>query len=571
MASPPVGHPMNEPVARTGDADSQLLAPDVTITDLLAEAAERWPARVALDFFGATTTYAELAGQVDRAASLLAASGVGAGDRVALILPNCPQHVVALYAVLRIGAVVAEHNPLAPTSELRAQLDHTGARVVVGWQTSVAALWPDGELAGRTVFAVDLSAALPRRSRLLLRLPIPPARRQRAAMCSPVPPGIRDWDQEVRRAGPLAAAHPAPTPEQTAVLLHTGGTTGVPKAAALTHRNIVTNVHQSITWVPQLRPGDETFFAVLPFFHAFGLTLVLAAGIGIGATVMLFPRFDVEALLAAMRRRPATFLVAVPPVFARLAQAAQDRGVDLTSIRVAISGAMSMPADVADHWERVTGGFVIEGYGMTEASPVILGNPVGPDRRPGALGIPYPGTQIRIVAPDDAGRDVPDGEIGELLARGPQVFAGYWDDPAETALVLDADGWLHTGDLVTRDASGFVTLADRRKELIISNGYNVYPSQVEDVVRSLPGVSDVAVVGLPDPGRGERVVAALVLEAGASVDLETVRRRVAQRLAPYAIPRAIAILEELPRSQIGKVLRRAVREHLLATPRPSEG
>ncbi|WP_341360626.1 AMP-binding protein [Georgenia sp. M64] len=541
------------------DTPTEITVPEHGVAELLRRATQRHGDRVALDFLGRSTTYAELAEQVRRAAGLLAAAGVGPGDRVALVLPNCPQHVVAFYAVLRLGAVVAEHNPLAPAAELHEQLEGHGARVVIAWEKVVGNVVGGG----RTVFAVDLTAALPLRSRLLLRLPVAAARAQRETMRGPVPAGVRSWDRELRGATPLAANHPAPGPADLAVLLHTGGTTGTPKAVALTHRNLLANAEQGRAWVAGLREGEETIYGVLPFFHAFGLTLCLTFAVDMGATQVVLPRFDVDMVLSAMRRHPATFFPGVPPMFDRLATAARERGTDMSSVGYAISGAMALDGDVARRWEEVTGGLIIEGYGMTECSPVILGNPFNETRRPGALGVPFPSTEVRLVDPEEPTRDVPAGEVGELIVRGPQVFAGYYGKPEETAEVMLEGGWLRTGDLVRRDPDGFYVLADRRKELIISGGFNVYPSQVEDAVRSMPGVIDVAVVGLPDSSRGESVVAALVLEPGASVDLEAVRHWTRERLSAYAMPRSIAVLEELPRSQLGKVLRRSVRDRLL--------
>lgn len=540
----------------------EITVPEITVPDLLADAAQRFGDRVATDFLGQTQSYADLAAAVDRAAALLADAGVRAGDRVSLVLPNCPQHVVAFYATLRLGAVVAEHNPLAADAELREQVEHAGSRVVVAWEKAVGKIAPGGNLGGRTVFAVDLTAALPGRSRFLLRLPLPAARRQRETMRSAVPVGVRSWDKQVRTGRALPAGTPGPAHTDVAVLIHTGGTTGTPKAVVLTHRNLLANVTQSVAWVPALREGAETFYGVLPFFHAFGLTLSLTTAVRMGATQVILPRFDVDMVLAAMKRRPATFFPGVPPIFDRLATAAAERGVDMSSVRFSISGAMALDPEVARRWEEVTGGLIVEGYGMSECSPIVLGSPLGPSRRPSTLGLPFPSTEVRIVDPEDPGRDVPDGEVGELLVRGPQVFAGYDGHPEETAEVLLDGGWLRTGDLVRRESDGFIVLADRRKELIISSGFNVYPSQVEDAVRSMPGVIDVAVVGVPDGSRGESVVAALVLEPGSQVDLEAVRAWSRERLSHYAVPRRIAVLDELPRSQIGKVVRREVRERL---------
>ncbi|MGN6574351.1 MAG: AMP-binding protein, partial [Nocardioides sp.] len=298
-------------------------------------------------------------------------------------------------------------------------------------------------------------------------------------------------------------------------------------------------------------------------FHAYGLTLCLTFAVSIGATLVLFPRFDVDMVLAAMRRRPATFLPAVPPIYQRLATAAQERHVDLTSIRYAISGAMSLPASTAQLWESVTGGLLVEGYGMTETSPVALGNPVGPTRRRGSVGVPFPSTEVRVVDRDDPSRDLPHGEAGELLLRGPQVFREYWNRPGETAAVVLEGGWIRTGDVVEMDDAGFFRIVDRIKELIITGGFNVYPSEVEDALRRLPGIADAAVVGLPSPEAGEDVVAAVVLEPGARLDEGAARDSCREHLAAYKIPRRFVVVEELPRSIIGKVLRRQVRDELL--------
>jgi long-chain acyl-CoA synthetase len=554
--------------------------PAPSTTALLEQAARRWPDRVAVDFLGATTTYARLADQVAAAAQVLRDLGVGPGDRVALVLPNCPQHVVAFYAITSLGATVAEHNPLAAPAEVQAQLQLHGARVVVAWEHAVAAVLPE-EGQDRTVLAVNLAAAMPLRTRLLLRLPVRAARAQRAKLRAPVPDGVGSWDDRVAAAqGPRSAPHRPyePTPDDVAVLLPTGGTTGTPKLVPLTQANLMANVAQGRQWVPGLREGEETFGAVLPFFHAFGMTLSLTFAVSMGATQVVLPNFDVDMVLAAMRRRPWTFLAGVPPMLDRLAASATAEDPQLLRpLRYAISGAMALQPEIADRWETATGGLVIEGYGMTECSPIALGNPFGPERRPGTLGIPFPGTEIRVVDPDlveedpDA-PDVPDGEVGELLVRGPQVFGGYLDAPEETAQVLLPGGWLRTGDLVRRDpADGFVALADRRKELIVSGGFNIYPSQVEEAVRGMPGVVDVAVVGLPDTSLGEHVVAALVLEPGASVDLPSVREWLQDKVSRYAVPRDLHVLDDLPRSQLGKVLRRHVRERILALRERSGG
>jgi long-chain acyl-CoA synthetase len=538
---------------------------DETLCDLLDAAVARYGSATALDFFGATTTYDELGAQVARAAEGLRRLGVGAGDRVAIVLPNCPQHVVAFYAVLRLGAIVVEHNPLYTAEELGHQLGDHGATVAIAWDKVVPTL--DALKAStplETVVAVDLSQALPLGKRIALRLPLAKARAAREAMTAKAPSAV-PWRSISRTSQPLDPVHPRPSADGTALLQYTGGTTGVPKGAILTHRNLRSNAAQGRAWVPGLVDGAEVVYAVLPLFHAYGLTLCLTFAMSIGATLVLLPRFDLDQTLEAMQRRPATFLPGVPPIYQALAEAAPERGVDLSSIRFAISGAMPLPTDVVDHWESVTGGLLVEGYGMTETSPVSVGNPIAPSRRPGTVGVPFPSTDVRIVIPADPDHDVEPGEPGELLVHGPQVFAGYWGKPEETAAVL-RDGWMRTGDVVVMDDDGFITVVDRIKELIITGGFNVYPSEVEAALRRVPGVQDAAAVGLPDASGGERVVAAVVAEPGIRLDPEQVRTAARDHLTGYKVPRQVFVVDELPRSMIGKVLHRTVRDHLLEHP-----
>jgi len=534
--------------------------PDEALPAALARAASSWPDRVAVDFLGGTTTFEALADQVARGAQALADLGVRAGDRVAIVLPNSTAHVVAFQAVLRLGAVVVEHNPTYTARELGHQLADSGAVVALVWTKAVGAVLDvkDGT-ALRAVVAVDLADDLPWRSRLALRLPVARARETRAALRADVPSDVLSWRALLRAAKPLPTDHPQPSSGDLALIQYTGGTTGTPKGAMLTHRSLVANVVQGQAWTGAT-PGTETIYGVLPFFHAFGLTLCLTYAVHIGATLVAFPKFDPAQVLAAQRRRPGTFLPAVPPMLDRLCIAAEATGADLTSFRYAISGAMPLPAATAARWERLTHGLVVEGYGMTETSPVALGSPLSPHRRPGALGLPFPSTDIRIVRPDAP--DV-DADEGELLIHGPQVFAGYWQRPDESAEQLLDGGWLRTGDIVRMDADGMVVLVDRIKEMIVTGGFKVYPSQVEDQLRTMPGVLDAAVVGVPAGDLGEHVVAAVTLDAGASVDLAGVRAWLEPRVARYALPRELVVLPELPRSLIGKVLRRVVREEYL--------
>jgi long-chain acyl-CoA synthetase len=324
------------------------------------------------------------------------------------------------------------------------------------------------------------------------------------------------------------------------------------------------NAAQARAWVPTIARGTSVVYAVLPLFHAYGLTLCLTFAMSMGSRLVLFPKFDPDLVLDVVKKRAATFLPAVPPIYERLVQAAEKRKVSLSGIDIAISGAMSLPQSIVDLWESKTGGYLVEGYGLSECSPVLMANPVGATRRAGTVGLPLPGTELRVVDPDDPDTDRAFGEEGELLARGPQVFSGYWRKTDETAKVFTKDGWFRTGDIVTMDSDGFVRIVDRIKELIVTGGFNVSPTEVEDAVRGFEGVADVAVVGLPHRRGGEDVVAAVVMEPGASFDEEAIRAFARDCLTAYKVPKHVVQLDELPRSIVGKVIRRKVRDQLMA-------
>ena len=535
-----------------------------TLVDLLDTSVKRFGDRIALEFFGAETSYSELGEQVARAAEGLRKLGVKPGDRVALVLPNCPQHVVAFYAALRLGATVIEHNPLYTARELRHQFEDHGAHVAIVWDKvyDLVADLPADVMRGRIV-SVDITQALPLSKRLALRLPVKRARESRAAMtATPSAKHVLPWERLIG-GRKLSKRVVRPTLDDTALLQYTSGTTGAPKGAILTHRNLRANAEQGRAWVPGLSEGGEVFYGVLPLFHAYGMTLCLTFAMSIGARLVLFPKFDLELVLTAAKKSPPTFLPAVPPIYDALSRASTRKGVDLTSVRFAISGAMSLPVSTVTRWEEATGGLLVEGYGMTESSPVALGNPIGPSRRPGTVGVPFPSTEIRVVDPEHPDVDRPAGEAGELLLRGPQVFQGYWGRADETREALLEGGWLRTGDIVTVSADGFVTVIDRVKELIITGGFNVSPSEVEETLLSHPDVESAAVVGLPRDSGGEDVTAAVVMRAGTVFDAGSLRDYCRTRLTAYKVPKRVVQLDELPTSLIGKVLRRKVRDQLV--------
>lgn len=529
--------------------------PDSSLFELLDTAARLYPSRVALDYFGQTLSYAQVHDQVLRAARVLLDAGVRAGDTVAIALPNCPQAFVAFYACMRIGAIAAQHNPLAPPAEVAGQLERHGGRVAIVWEKCAAA-YPLTTL--DTVLTVDISRTMPASQRVLLNLPVARARQTRAQLRGAVPAGTVSWDRATASSAPIDSAFPLPSVDDLAVILHTSGTNGVPKSAPLTHRNIGVNVNQCMFWVWKLHEGAETFFSLLPYFHAFGLTFFLCASVRKAATQVLLPKFDAQMALDAHKRRPITFFVGVPPMFERILRLATQTKTDLSSIRYSVAGAMPLSTTLAGEWEEVTGGIIVEGYGLSETAPVLTGAPLSDKRRHGVLGVPFPSTQLRLVSLDDDTLDVEDGQPGEIIVRGPQVFGGYLDAPEETARVFTSEGWFKTGDIGV-NSDGFISMADRKKELILSGGFNVYPSQVEAAIRTHPSVSDVAVVGVPVSEATEEVVAAIIMEDGsAPLTLEEVRTWAEKTIAHYALPRQLVIIAELPRNQMGKILRRKV-------------
>jgi len=538
--------------------------PTESLVEMFERSVAEGGSHPATEFFGRRTTYTELGDQVARAAEGLRRLGVRPGDRVALVLPNCPQHVIAFYAVLRLGAIVVEHNPLYTSRELRHLFEDHQARVVIAWDKAVPAIQAfPADVEIDHIVSVNILKAFPTVKRLALSLPVKKLRATRDALTAAAP-GTIPWEK-LLADGPISGGHPRPSVSDLAAIQYTSGTTGLPKGAMLTHFNLYSNALQGEAWMHGAEVRKEVFYAILPMFHAFGMTLYLTYGIRKQALIVLFPKFDPELILDAMKKSPATVYCAVPPIYERTALAAKERGISLRSCRFCISGAMNLPPHVVELWESVSGGLLVEGYGMTESSPVALGNPFHPTRRTGTIGVPFPSTTMKVVDQNDPEVEVPQGEAGELLLHGPQVFQGYWNNPEETAKTLLPGGWLRTGDIVTVDEDGFTTIVDRAKEIIITGGFNVSPTEVEAVLRLHPDVLDAAVIGKPLERGGEMVVAAIELEPGAELDEAALRAYCRERLAAYKVPRRVVQIQETPRSMLGKVLRKEVREQVLPT------
>ena len=508
---------------------------EVPLHQVLADAAARHPDLPAVRFAGTTLSYRELWGRALRCASALAGLGVGQGDRVALMLPNCPQYVIAHYGTLRAGAIVVQVNPLYTPRELAYTLNDSGARTIV----VADVLYP------------VVQAALPHVALdhvLVARL------RGDAALG----PEARSFEEALGAAG-----DPPPVEvgaRDVAVLQYTGGTTGVSKGAMLTHFNLLANILQCQAFNPELpRGADFRMLGVLPLFHVYGMTVVMNLCLACGGSMILLPRFEIEPVMQTIRATQPTLFPGVPTMYVAVNSFPHAEEYGVGSIRFCNSGGAPMPVEVMAEFERRFGAKILEGFGLSETSPVTHGNPAWGERKPGTVGIPMADTDCEIVDVETGTRVLPTGEAGEIRLRGPQVMAGYWNMRAETADAL-RDGWLYTGDIGTMDADGYLTIVDRKKDLILASGYNVYPRDVEEVLYEHPAVLEAGVAGIPDPYRGETVKAYVVLRPGATVTPEELDAFCRERLAAYKIPRAIEFRDTLPKSAVGKVLRRVLVE-----------
>ncbi len=542
----------------------QLSVPDVALTQLLYDAAEDFPRRKALAFLGRTMTYRALVNAVESFAGALHELGVRKGDRVALILPNCPQSVIAFYAVLRVGGVVVQHNPLYTPAEMHHQLADSVATVAIVYDGAYSRLVqarPGTSL--RLVIVTSLADYLPSGKRLALLLPFASVRDKREQLVVPVPRDahVLRFSNLLESSAPPVGQAPITPATDLAVLQYTGGTTGLPKGAMLTHRNLVANAYQAAAWDPAVRRGRETVLAALPLFHVYGLTMCLTMNMLVAGTLVLLPTFDLELLFKAIDKYKPSVFPGVPPMYDQLVRSRRTHKHDLRSIRTCVSGAMRLPPETVEKFEQVTGGRLVEGYGLTESSPVALANPLDGNARPGSIGVPLPGTDARVADLDDPSRDAPFGVPGELCLRGPQVFGGYWRQPEDTGTML-REGWLHTGDIAVMAPDGFVTLVDRKRDVIVASGFSIFPSEIEDVLAGHPAVEDCAVVGVPHYYRGETVKAYVVVRAGHRVSGDELRGFCSARLAAYKVPALFEFREDLPRNMLGKTLRRVLRgEH----------
>ena len=542
------------------DVSPHVEIPAKLLTELVAESAERWSDRTALVYYGAKWSYREFWQESGRFAAALAREGVKPGDRVALYLPNCPEYPIALFGALWLGAIVVQVSPLFLGQDLLRILEDSEPKALV----TLEILYPHVADVARehsvpTVFVGRLRDFYPWPSRLFVNTVL---RRRKMPTAFPAGPSIRPW-RTALRVGPPPPRFQGDPSTTVAIFQYTGGTTGKPKAAMLTHRNLVANVTQANAWNTTRVPGEETIVAAIPFFHIYGLTVALLMGLVEGATIVMQTRPEIRELLKLIDKYRPTQFPGVPALYQAFNQQPDIGRYEIRSIKFCLSGSAPLPVPAAKRFEELTGASLVEGYGLSETAPATHVNPVHGERRPGSIGLPLPDTEEQVVDLETGTRILSVGEVGELAVRGPQVMLGYYRQPEETAAVL-RDGWFRTGDIARLDADGYAYVVDRKKDMVNVGGMKVYPRQVEDVLFQHPGVADAAAIGVPDAEHGEVIVAFVVRKPGTSASEEELIRFVRERIAHYKAPRTIEFRESLPRSGVQKVLRRVLRDEWAA-------
>jgi long-chain acyl-CoA synthetase len=538
--------------------------PKVPVHHFLEENARRFPEHTAVLLahtkFSSVLTYRRVDRLASRFANALIWLGVRPGDRVAIQLPNLPQWVIGFYGALKAGATVVPVNPLYKAHDLETVLGGSGARCILTLPRFMPHL---SEVVAKTSIESIIT------TNLYDYFPFPWKQLAWYRMRKePRAHGV------LRLSALLRSASPDPPrvsvgPDDVAILQYTGGTTGVPKGAMLTHRNVVANFTQMRSWLTDLKEGEERFLSVVPFFHVYGLTVGLTTAIGVASSVMcvLMGLLDARLVAEMIATHRPTIFPGAPVLYLAINQLKDVQRYNLKSIKVCVSGSAPMPVEVQTRFEELTGAKVVEGYGLTEASPGTHVNPVYGTRKVGSIGLPLPDTDARIVDAETGEREMPLGETGELVIRGPQVMKGYWNAPAETAETLRG-GWLYTGDLARMDGDGYFFIVDRKKDVVIVGGLKVFPREIEEILHEHPKVKEAAVAGVAHKVRGELLVAQVVLQDGLTDDPNQVRRELLdylrQHLAPYKVPRRIEITSALPKTWVGKVLRREIRDAVAA-------
>ncbi len=513
--------------------------PDIPLHQLLKDSAQNYPGNRATTFYTHTLTYQELYHTSLAFAAALQEKGIQKGDRVAIMLPNCPQYVIAYYGILAAGGIVTQINPMLVERELQHILVDSGASAIV----SLDALYPkvksvQQETNIQTVITVSLQEEFSPEGNDIGFKPL------LASLTTSYTPVDIEPEHDI------------------AVLQYTGGTTGRSKGAMLTHRNLVSNVVQlNEFYKNDIDPGKESYLTVIPLFHVFGMTACMNLALSTGNNMILLPRFELEEVLETIKREKPTCFPGVPTMYVGITNHPKAESYGIDSIRICNSGSAPMPLGVMNEFEQKTGAKILEGYGLSEASPVTHCNPAFGERKAGTIGIGIPGTQYKVVDVATGTEEVAANELGELILSGPQVMKGYWNNLDETANAL-RDGWLFTGDIAKVDEDGYVSIVDRKKDMIIASGFNIYPRDVEEVLYEHLAVQESVVIGVPDPYRGETVKAFIVKKQGQEVTEEEIIEFSKERLSAYKVPKIIEFRDELPKTNVGKILRRALREEI---------
>ncbi len=526
-------------------APAEINPPRQPLYQILQIAVASYRDRPATAFMGAELTFGEVKSQVDRLATSLARLGVGKGDRVGIMLPNCPQYLVSFFAIVRLGAIVTNVNPIYTPREVEMIAKDSGMRAIIVL-----------DLMAPIVLSVKTNTSIePVITTSLTEYSAAPEASPPTAEGTLSFKALIDEVKEVELPRVAIDAE-----EDVAVLQYTGGTTGVPKGAMLTHQNLYTNTLQSFAWSgPLTQRGEERYLMVIPYFHIYGQTVGMLLGAWNGAMQIPIPKFDPNLLIQAIKQYKPTFFPSVPTLYIAMLNHPEIKTCGLESVKRFNSGSAPLPVEVIEQFEQLSGAMLYEGYGLTEASPTTHSTATLAKRKIGSIGLPFPSTDCKIVDLETGLREVPVGEAGELCVRGPQVMKGYWNKPEETAIAL-RDGWLYTGDVARMDEDGFFYIVQRKKDMIIVGGFNVYPNEVEDVLFMHPAVLEAAVIGVPDEYRGEAVKAFVVLKPEMSATSDELLEFCRANLAKYKVPSSIAMLASLPKSAVGKVLRRELRE-----------
>jgi long-chain acyl-CoA synthetase len=531
--------------------------PDITLYQAFDKARREFASSTATIFYGSKHTYAYIGADIDYFAGGLRRLGVSRGDRVAIMLPNCPQFIIAFYAILKLGAVVVPTNPLYVERELEHQLNDSGAKVIVALDLLLSRIQNVRQKTSlQHVILTSISEEMSPVYRILYKLKM---RRQSVRASIEKKPGVMWFRELFDETGPQDSKDEG-HPDDLAMLQYTGGTTGISKGAMLTHKNVVANVEQNVAWRSKdLKPGKNTIFCVLPFFHVYGLTGTLCCSVRVGARMVLVPRFDVKDTLKAIHKYRPELFAAVPTILVSLNSYPDLDKYRLDSIKSCNCGAAPLPVEALEQFEKRTGVKILEGYGLSEASPGTHSNPYSGMYKQGSVGIPLPDTDSKIVDMETGERELAVGEPGELIILGPQVMKGYWNQPKETAASL-RDGWLYTGDIAKMDSDGYFYIIDRKKDMIIAGGFNIYPREVDEVLFQNPKIKEAVAVGIPDTYRGETVKAFVVLKDGETATEDEIIRFCRERLARYKAPTDVEFRSELPKTLVGKILRKALRE-----------